>query len=176
MKTNSSGRARKAIQIVLAAGMAIGASQQALAGNIFLNIPGIPGESTDDKHKDQIEIESFSQSVDKGGDCSLYFTKRVDKATPLLAEAASGRAKPIPTATLVVRRMNYKEQSEDYIKLTMSSVTVLSSDISLSDESAYEGFSVNARSILIGLKPQTQDGKLGTEVTRTILCGTGGRL
>ncbi len=127
MKTSNSGRARKAIQLVLAAGMAVGASQQALAGNIFLSIPGIPGESTDDKHKDQIDIESYSQSVE-GRDCQLSFSKRVDKASPLLAEAASTR-KTIPSATLVVRRLNYKDQSDEYIKLTMSSVTVVSSDM-----------------------------------------------
>jgi type VI secretion system secreted protein Hcp len=176
MKSNNSGRARRAIQIVLAAGMAVGASQQALAGNIFLNIPGIPGESIDDKHKDQIDIESFSQSVE-GRDCQVSFSKRMDKASPLLAEAASSR-KPIPSATLVVRRINFKEQSEEYIKLTMSSVTVLSSEFSISDESAQEHISVNARAILIGLRPQGPDGKLGAEVTRTISCGgaTGGKL
>jgi len=175
MKTSNSGRARKAIQIVLAAGMAVGASQQALAGNIFLSIPGIPGESVDDKHKDQIDIESFSQSVEKGADCQLSFTKRMDKATPLLAEAVA-KGKPIPTVTLVVSRVNYKEQSEDYIKLTMSSVTVLSSELSVSDESAYESFTVSPRAILIGLRPQSPDGKLGNEVSRTISCGGGGRL
>lgn len=173
MKTSNSGRTRKAIQLVLAAGMAVGASQQALAGDIFLSIPGIPGESRDDKHKDQIDIESFSQSVERG-DCQLTFSKRVDKASPLLAEAASSR-KPIPSATLVVRRTtDFKEQSADYIKLTMSFVTVLSSDMWLSNESAQEDITVNARSILIGLKPQTQDGKLGTEVIKNILCNTAG--
>ncbi len=175
MKTSNSGRTRKAIQLVLAAGMAVGASQQALAGDIFLSIPGIPGESRDDKHKDQIDIESFSQSVERG-DCQLTFSKRVDKASPLLAEAASSR-KPIPSATLVVRRTtDFKEQSADYIKLTMSFVTVLSSDMWLSNESAQEDITVNARSILIGLTPQGPDGKLLPAVNRTIMCGSGGKL
>jgi type VI secretion system secreted protein Hcp len=175
MKTSKSGRARKAIQIVLAAGMAIGASQQALAGNIFLNIPGIPGESLDSKHKDQIDIESFTQSLERGGDCQLSFSKRVDKATPLLAESVA-KGKSIPSATLVVTRNTGKDQPEEYIKLTMSSVTVLSSDMSVSEEAAYENFTVNARSILIGLMPQGPDGKLLPAVQRSIMCGSGGRL
>ena len=172
MKTNNSGHARKAIQLVLAAGMAVGASQQALAGNIFLSIPGIPGESVDDKHKDQIDIESFSQSLERG-DCQLTFSKRVDKASPHLAEAASSR-KPIPSATLVVRRTGFKDQPEEYLKLTMSYVTVVSSEMWVSDEAAQEDITVNARSILIGLKPQSQDGKLGTEVIKNILCNAAG--
>jgi type VI secretion system secreted protein Hcp len=175
MKSSISGRARKAIRIVLAAGAAVGASQQALADDLFLKIPGIPGESVDDKHKDEIDILSFSQSVE-GKSCQISFTKRVDKASPVLAEAAATR-KPIPSATLVVRRItDYKDQSDEYIKLTMSFVTVLSSDISLSGEYAEENITVNTRSILIGLRPQGPDGKLGTEVSKSISCsGPGGK-
>jgi type VI secretion system secreted protein Hcp len=171
MKTSNSGRARKAIQLVLAAGMAVGASQQALADGMFLNIPGIPGESTDEKHKDLIDVTSYSQSVE-GRECQFSFTKRLDKASPALAEAASTR-KPIPSATLVVSRTNYKEQSEDYIKLTMSFVTVVSSNLSMSGESADEEITVNARSILIGLRPQKADGTFDKEITKSISCGGG---
>ena len=71
----------------------------------FLQIDGIPGESTDDKHKDWIEILSFSHgitqpaSATKGsaggattsrsehGDYGI--TKYVDKASPKLAEACA---------------------------------------------------------------------------------------
>ena len=63
---------------------------------------------------------------------------------------------------------------EEYLKLTMSYVTVVSSEMWVSDEAAQEDITVNARSILIGLKPQTQDGKLGTEVIKNILCNTAG--
>ena len=31
-----------------------------MAYDIFLKLDGIPGESTDDKHRDQIVLESFS--------------------------------------------------------------------------------------------------------------------
>ena len=30
---------------------------------MFMNIEGIPGESTDDNHKDWIEVESFSSGI-----------------------------------------------------------------------------------------------------------------
>jgi type VI secretion system secreted protein Hcp len=38
-----------------------------MAFDAFLKIDGIPGESTDDKHKDQIEILSFSWGVSQTG-------------------------------------------------------------------------------------------------------------
>jgi len=34
-----------------------------MAGDCFLKIDGIPGESTDDKHKDWIEVMSYSHGV-----------------------------------------------------------------------------------------------------------------
>ncbi|MBI4582203.1 MAG: type VI secretion system tube protein Hcp, partial [Planctomycetes bacterium] len=63
----------------------------------FLKIEGIPGESTDDKHKDWIEVLSFSHGVTQaattastggartGGRCDhadFSVTKVLDKASP----------------------------------------------------------------------------------------------
>jgi type VI secretion system secreted protein Hcp len=71
----------------------------------YLQIDGIPGESLDDKHKDWIEILSFSHGVTQptsatrgsaGGGTTArsehgdyVITKYVDKATPKLFEACS---------------------------------------------------------------------------------------
>jgi len=71
----------------------------------FLNIKDIPGESTDDKHKDWIEILSFSMGVSQtasasassGGGASseradfqdFSIVKAVDKASPKLALACA---------------------------------------------------------------------------------------
>jgi type VI secretion system secreted protein Hcp len=73
-----------------------------MAYDCFLKIDGIKGDSTDDKHKDWIEVTSFShrisqavggamsaQGVHTGGradhlDFSL--TKRLDSASPILAQ------------------------------------------------------------------------------------------
>jgi type VI secretion system secreted protein Hcp len=71
-----------------------------MAFDSFLKIDGIPGESTDDKHKDWIEILSFSQGVSQtatssassGGRATarcnhadFSITKNLDKASPKLA-------------------------------------------------------------------------------------------
>jgi type VI secretion system secreted protein Hcp len=71
----------------------------------YLQIDGIPGESTDDKHKDWIEILSHSHGVSQpasatassaGGGTTArsvhgdyVITKYVDKASPKLFEACS---------------------------------------------------------------------------------------
>lgn len=90
-----------------------------MAFDAFLKIEGIPGESTDDKHKDWIEVLSYSFSVTQrpsgsastGGGASaerasfsdFNIVKALDKASPKLFEAcATGRH--IPTITLELCR------------------------------------------------------------------------
>jgi type VI secretion system secreted protein Hcp len=74
-----------------------------MAFDCFLKIDGIPGESTDDKHKDQIEILSFNHGLSQprsgssstgGGRSSqrcdhqdFSIVKTLDKASPKLALA-----------------------------------------------------------------------------------------
>jgi type VI secretion system secreted protein Hcp len=65
--------------------------------NAFMKIAGVPGESTDDKHKDWIEILSFSYGAAQTSSASggagtgaaihdLVITKNIDRASPKLAE------------------------------------------------------------------------------------------
>ena len=74
-----------------------------MAFDAFIKIDGIPGECTDDKHKDWIEITSFSWDLSQpasatassaGGSSAervnispLVFTHLFDKASPKLYEA-----------------------------------------------------------------------------------------
>jgi type VI secretion system secreted protein Hcp len=72
-----------------------------MAFDAFLKIDGIPGESTDDKHKDWIEVLSFNHGLSQassgststaggraGGRCDhqdFSIVKALDKASPKLA-------------------------------------------------------------------------------------------
>lgn len=76
-----------------------------MAFDAFLKIDGIPGESSDDKHKDWIEIQSFGHSIEQpaqatastaGGATAervnhgMYeITHFLDKASPKIYEACS---------------------------------------------------------------------------------------
>ena len=76
--------------------------------DFLLEIDGIKGETTDNKHEGTIEIESFSWGASNTGSMSagggggagkvnfqdLHFTTRVNKASPLLAR----RARPASTS------------------------------------------------------------------------------
>src|SRR5262245_26281785 len=65
--------------------------------SIYMNIPGIPGDSNDAKHADWIEVEAVGQGVTNtlgpvvGGPVTgkasfqpLKIVKRIDRASPLL--------------------------------------------------------------------------------------------
>ncbi|CAL1239734.1 Hcp family type VI secretion system effector [Candidatus Methylocalor cossyra] len=103
----------------------------------FLKIDGIKGESQDDKHKDEIAIESWSWGETNTGSFShgggggtgkvqmedFRFVKRMDKASPgLFLSCASG--KHIPKAELVCREAG--EQPAEYLKITLSDVLISS--------------------------------------------------
>ncbi|NVN91631.1 MAG: type VI secretion system tube protein Hcp [Desulfuromonadales bacterium] len=90
-----------------------------MAFDAFLKIDGIPGESTDDKHKDWIEVMSYSwgahqptsASASSSGGASheranfqdFSIMKVLDKATPKLALACAG-GDHIKTVTLELCR------------------------------------------------------------------------
>jgi len=78
---------------------------QIMPSNVFCKVAGIPGESSDDKHKDYFEVLSFSHGMEQGsaGDEStvgghvsgrvrhqpFVVVKTLDKASPKLALACS---------------------------------------------------------------------------------------
>lgn len=90
-----------------------------MAVDMFLRIDGINGDSTDSKHKNWIEVQSFTHSINQktGGASSaqgtltggradhddLSIVKRIDSATPVLAKYCC-TGKPIPKIDLELCR------------------------------------------------------------------------
>ena len=108
-----------------------------MAFDAFLKIDGIPGESTDEKHKDWIEILSYHHSVNQpvsstassaGGATAeradfggFSITKLVDKATPKLFEA-SVTGKHIKEITLEVCRAG--DDKQKFLEITLEQVLI----------------------------------------------------
>ncbi len=110
-----------------------------MAGDCFLKIKGIPGESTDDKHKEWIEVLSFSHGVSQtaGGDRStggaatagrcdiqdMSITKQLDKASPTL-NLFCCQGKHIPKVVIELCRATGNK--EKYMEYKMEDVIVSS--------------------------------------------------
>lgn len=108
-----------------------------MAQDIFIKIAGIEGESGDDSHKNEIEVDSWSWEVAQtsnmhsgsGGGSGkatvgdLEFVHAVDKSTPnLLKYCLTG--KHINEAVLVVRKAGGSPL--EYLKITMNDIVVTS--------------------------------------------------
>jgi type VI secretion system secreted protein Hcp len=143
----------------------------------FLKIEGVDGESTDSKHKNEIEVMSWSwgetnagsESVGLGGGSGkvqmqdFHFTMKTTKASPkLFLACASGQH--IKKAVLTCRKAG-KEQQE-YLTITFTECLVSSYQIGGSggDVIPVEQCSLNFGQINIEYKEQKADGTLGGAV------------
>jgi type VI secretion system secreted protein Hcp len=149
-----------------------------VASDYLLKLDGIKGESEDQKHKDEIEIESFSWGATNPGSFAtaggggagkanfqdIHFTAYANAASPnLMAACATGQH--IKTATLTVRKQG-KEQQEFYIiKLSDTLVSSYQSGGSNGSNSLpMDQFSLNFAKIEFEYKSQKADGSLGAPI------------
>jgi type VI secretion system secreted protein Hcp len=148
-----------------------------MSSKIFLKVGNIKGESTDEKHKEQIEVFNWSWGVTNAATVSpgsgsgagrptfndLNFTHRYDKAAPLLWRACAV-GEHFTEATLVGTKQGKGE--EDYLIVKMSDVVVTSA--SASDSSgggeAMEQVSVKFAKVDVEYKPQKADGSFDASV------------
>jgi type VI secretion system secreted protein Hcp len=155
-----------------------------MAADAFLKITRsggdfVKGESLADKHKDEIEVLSFSWGVSQQGthavgggggagkssfhDFSVF--KNFDKASPVLFVAAC-QGEQFPQAVFTLRKAGGDQQ--DFYKVTMSDVIVTNwvpAATTAGDGSIpMEQLSLNFSKVEIEYKPQNQDGSLGAAV------------
>jgi type VI secretion system secreted protein Hcp len=114
----------------------LSASTNALAAvDMFIKIGEIKGESTDARHKGEIDVLAWSWGESRGTAQTrrgllpraciqdLSFTKYIDAASPqLIINGISGEI--VPTAVLTVRRAG--DTPFDFLKMTMRNVIVSS--------------------------------------------------
>jgi type VI secretion system secreted protein Hcp len=143
------------------------------AVDYFLKLEGIEGESTDSKHKNEIDILSWSWGQTNAGaghygtgsgagKVSMHdfnFTMRVNKASPKLMLACS-TGKHISKAVLTCRKAG--EEQQEYLKVTMSEVLVSSYQTggSSGEVVPVETIALNFSKIEQEYSPQDEKGKL----------------
>jgi len=156
------------------AGFATGMSTHA---DMFLKMDGVEGESLDDKHKNEIELLSYSfgatqpGSAGHGGGSGIgkvqmhdfHFTKYLDKASPKLFEACC-TGKHTPKVTLVCRKAGGSQQ--EYLKVVLSDVIVSSIQNSGSGGESLptENGTLNFSKIETEYRSQDEKGNLGGAV------------
>lgn len=147
------------------------------AVDYFLKIDTIKGESKDSKHKDEIDVESWSWGENNAGGHAygggggagkvsmqdFHFVMRTCKATPeLMLACAEGRH--IKEATLTCRKAG-KEQQE-YLKIKFSDLLISSYQTggSSGEVVPMDQVSFNYSKIEYEYSPQKADGTLDSPV------------
>jgi type VI secretion system secreted protein Hcp len=158
--------------LLFCAGLLIAAiPTRGAAVDYFLKLDGIPGESADEGHKDEIEILSFSFGATQTGGTTggggagkvvfsdISFTKPVDKSSPLLyLQCAQG--KHIPTAILYGRKAGERPTDYYIIKLTDVLISSVQTSGASGDERPTESLSLNFTKIEFSYARQKPDGSL----------------
>jgi len=145
-----------------------------MAADIFAKLGDIKGESQDSKHKDEVEVLSWSWGVHNEAGSSVggsgagsgkasfsdfNFMHHVDKASPnLLRACATGEH--LKEATITARKAGKGQQ--EFLIIKMNDVIVTSVGMVGSEDAAATAESVALRFAKVDLeyKPQKQDGSL----------------
>jgi type VI secretion system secreted protein Hcp len=142
-----------------------------VASDIFAKLGDIKGESIDDKHKDEIEVLSWSWGVTNAGTragtgvaagrasfSGFSFMHRLDKASPLLLKACA-TGQHLKDATITRRKAGQGQQ--EFLVIKMNDVIVTSVEDSDSEGGdAVESVSLAFAKVDVEYRPQKADGSL----------------
>jgi type VI secretion system secreted protein Hcp len=147
------------------------------AVDYFIKFDGIKGESTDAKHKDEIDVESWSWGETHatgappggGGGAGkvsmqdFQFVMGLNRASVGLMKACAA-GQHIKSATLSARKAGKGQQ--EYLTFKFHDVLVSSFQTSGSEEAVVptDSVSLNFAKIEVSYKPQKADGSLGSPV------------
>ena len=144
-----------------------------MASDIFAKIGTIKGESTDAKHKGEIEVQSWSWGVTQGGTIAhgggggagkasfhdLNFTHRIDRASPLLMKACA-TGSHIPEATITVRKAGKGPQEYLIIKMSDVIITSVAMSVVAEEPTTAENVTIQAAKVDLEYRAQKADGSL----------------
>jgi type VI secretion system secreted protein Hcp len=145
-----------------------------MASDIFAKIGDIKGESLDDKHKDQIEILSWSWGLTNAGSISgggagkasfhdFSFVHNIDKASPVLMQACATGVH-LKEATITHRKAGKGQQEFMIFKMSEVMITGVTHGGSSADGGHPENVSLVFAKVDLEYKPQKADGSLDVGV------------
>jgi len=146
-----------------------------MASDIFAKLGDIKGESQDSKHKDEIEILSWSWGVTQSGSMAhgsgggsgkanfndFSFTHYVDKASPVLLKVCA-TGDHLKDATITVRKAGKGQQ--EFLIIKMNDIIVTSVTPGGSGEQISESIALQCAKVDLEYKPQKADGSLDAGV------------
>ena len=139
------------------------------AASYFLNVPGIPGESTDEAHLGDIVVLNFSLDFADKRCGDLRVIKNIDRASPkLMLNAVLGTV----FSSVILRGRTGGGDPQDFLFLQLFNAVVKTVNLSDStgEPAAIEVVTIAAQRIDIAYRPQNPDGSLQDAVRATMQC------
>jgi type VI secretion system secreted protein Hcp len=141
--------------------------------DIFAKLGDIKGESLDSKHKEEVEVLSWSWGVNQTGTMAhgggggegkavfsdFNFTHRIDKASPLLLKACA-TGEHIKEATITLRKAGKGQQEFLIIKMNDVLITAVNMSAAGDADSMAENVGLQFAKVDLEYKPQKADGSL----------------
>ena len=146
-----------------------------MASDIFAKIGDIKGESLDDKHKDEVEVLSWSWGVSNSGSLGgsrragktsfndFSFTHHIDKASPVLLKACA-TGQHIKQATITTRKAGKQQHEFLIIKMSDVIITSVAPSGSGGEGAVAENVVLRFAKVDLEYKPQKADGSLDAGV------------
>jgi type VI secretion system secreted protein Hcp len=169
--------------LLLAAALVV--APGAYAADAFLKLEGVDGESTDDKHKGEIELDTFqlnalhgevqraSRSIGAGAGKITFnpfsITRKIDKASTKLHEACS-TGKHFSSATISLRKAGGSQQ--EFYVVHLHDVFLTSYRTGGGGATATETFLVNAASASLEYPPHRPAGAAMTAPPSVVIAPT----
>jgi len=144
-----------------------------MASDIFAKLGDIKGESLDSKHKDEVEVLSWSWGVTHSGAIAqggggsgagkakfndLNFTHHIDKASPVLLKACA-TGEHIKEATITERKAGKGQQ--EFLIIKMNDIIITSVALSAASDG---NVALQFAKVDLEYKPQKADGSLDAGV------------
>jgi len=141
------------------------------ATDTFMFVPGIPGGSVDDKHKDWIDVVSLQQSwpgtVRKHTSCDVTVVKALDIAGPKLWLAAvTGQL----FAEIKIEVVKEGGDPFKFYELKLINAQISSITTNGTGPSFVEDVVLSPQSATLSFFQQNRDGSTGSPVTVTVPC------
>ena len=144
-----------------------------MASDIFAKIGDIKGESLDDKHKDEIEVLSYSWGVTNAGSMAsgsgggegkatfhdLSFVHNIDKASPVLMQACA-TGTHMKEATITHRKAGKGQHEYLVVKMNDVIITGVTHGGASGGGDHSENVSLAFAKVNVEYKPQKADGSL----------------
>ena len=135
----------------------------------FMKIPGLPGESTNDRHAGEIDLVSYTQQAGTAACFKAIVVKGLDKASPGLALLAVTNQVVSP---ITITLSKSAAEPVDVFTATLENVVVGNVELVEVDGGPVptERVTLRPRKATLSYRPQKADGSLDAPVVAVINC------